>query len=100
MISWAQRANVAILQKDWGSTANTDESLETGVTSVLAVAPTSVFEKRISSNPAVQDTDSWRPLFIAYDIHAFNCPTCIAGGRGYGMRCGTGSSLWTDYQNH
>jgi hypothetical protein len=50
-------------------------------------------------NPTPQDPDSWRPLFIAYDIHASKCPTCIAGGLDYGLRCGVGASLWTNYQN-
>jgi hypothetical protein len=32
----------------------------------------------------------------AYHVHHFNCPTCIAAGRGsrYGQRCGAGMTLW------
>jgi hypothetical protein len=37
----------------------------------------------------------------AYHAHHFNCPICIAAGRGsrYGQRCGAGMALWMDYQN-
>ncbi len=33
----------------------------------------------------------WHALDAAYNAHHFNCPTCIAAGRGtrYGLRCGT-----------
>ena len=41
----------------------------------------------------------WHALDAAYLAHHFNCPTCIAAGRGsrYGLRCGTGAALWRDY---
>lgn len=39
----------------------------------------------------------WRELDRAYQLHHTNCPTCIAAGRGYGLRCGTGSVLWASY---
>ena len=41
----------------------------------------------------------WKELAAAYHAHHFNCPTCIAAGRGsrYGMRCGTGAALWRAY---
>ncbi len=34
----------------------------------------------------------WKELPAAYHAHHFNCPTCIAAGRGsrYGQRCGAG----------
>lgn len=43
------------------------------------------------------DPDAWRALTQAYYAHHFNCPVCIAAGRGtgYGLRCGTGAALWT-----
>ena len=49
------------------------------------------------SNPA-SPTD-WHALDAAYLAHHFNCPTCIAAGRGsrYGLRCGTGAALWRAY---
>ncbi len=48
--------------------------------------------------PAVAVPD-WRELDKAYQAHHFKCPTCIAAGRGlsYGLRCGTGSALWSAY---
>ena len=50
-----------------------------------------------SSNP-VSPTD-WHALDAAYLAHHFNCPTCIAAGRGsrYGLRCETGAALWRAY---
>ena len=41
----------------------------------------------------------WKELAAAYHVHHFNCPTCIAAGRGsrYGLRCGTGAALWRAY---
>jgi hypothetical protein len=41
----------------------------------------------------------WRELAAAYHAHHFNCPTCIAAGRGagYGSRCGVGITLWRAY---
>ena len=41
----------------------------------------------------------WHALDAAYLAHHFNCPTCIAAGRGsrYGLRCGTGAALWCAY---
>ena len=40
----------------------------------------------------------WKPLAQAYHRHHFSCPTCCAAGRGVGLRCGTGTSLWAVYQ--
>jgi hypothetical protein len=40
----------------------------------------------------------WRPLAAAYHQHHFACPTCISAGKGYGLRCGLGSTLWVAYQ--
>ena len=41
----------------------------------------------------------WKELAAAYHAHHFNCPTCIAAGRGslYGLRCDTGAGLWRVY---
>lgn len=39
----------------------------------------------------------WVTLAKAYQAHHFTCPVCIAAGKGYGMRCGTGAALWTEY---
>ena len=49
------------------------------------------------TNPA-SPTD-WHALDAAYLVHHFNCPTCIAAGRGsrYGLRYGLGTALWRAY---
>ena len=46
-----------------------------------------------------EDPSDWKELAAAYHAHHFNCPTCIAAGRGsgYGQRCGVGTALWRDY---
>ena len=43
----------------------------------------------------------WKELAAAYHAHHFNCPTCIAAGRGsrYGQRCGAGMALWRLYRD-
>ena len=69
MSSWAARAKAAISQTGQGGTA--------------------ILEK-----PA-----DWHALDAAYLSHHFNCPACIAAGRGsrYGLRCDTGAALWCAY---
>jgi len=49
-------------------------------------------------DPTVNAQD-WKELAAAYHAHHFNCPVCIAAGRGsrYGQRCGTGMALWRAY---
>lgn len=44
------------------------------------------------------DPATWRELSQAYHLHHFKCTTCQAAGRGYRLRCGTGTALWTAYQ--
>jgi len=56
----------------------------------------------LPSNPADAapgPAPDWHALDAAYLAHHFNCPTCIAAGRGsrYGLRCGTGAALWRAY---
>ncbi len=48
---------------------------------------------------ATPEPANWHALDAAYLGHHFNCPTCIAAGRGgrYGQRCGTGMALWRAY---
>jgi hypothetical protein len=43
----------------------------------------------------------WKELAAAYHAHHFQCPTCIAAGRGslYGQRCGVGMALWREYSS-
>ncbi len=40
----------------------------------------------------------WRALHLEYERHARSCVTCVAAGRGYGLRCGTGAATWLAYQ--
>ena len=40
---------------------------------------------------------AWKELAAAYHAHHFHCATCIAAGRGYGLRCGAGAALWSSY---
>jgi len=89
MSSWAARAKAATTQTGQGGTAKTDETPGLRVLAVLAVTPPAVFEK----------TTDWHALDAAYLAHHFNCPACIAAGRGsrYGLRCGTGAALWRAY---
>ena len=48
---------------------------------------------------ATPEPTDWHPLDAAYLAHHFNCPTCIAAGRGsrYGQRCGAGMAMWRAY---
>ena len=48
---------------------------------------------------AAPEPADWHALDAAYLAHHFNCPICIAAGRGsqYGLRCGTGAALWRAY---
>lgn len=48
---------------------------------------------------ATPEPSDWHALDMAYLAHHFNCPTCIAAGRGsrYGHRCGAGMALWRAY---
>lgn len=39
----------------------------------------------------------WREADRVYQLHHIACPTCIAAGRGYCLRCGTGTALWAAY---
>lgn len=107
MITWAERAKAAISRTGQGGTVKTDETtissrlavstaasvavsgMPEPLSSVLAVLPPTVFEKPVD----------WHALDVAYLVHHFNCPNCIAAGRGnrYGFRCGIGAVLWRAY---
>ncbi len=43
------------------------------------------------------EAPDWRALGRVYLLHYMACPVCQAAERGtrYGMRCGTGASLWS-----
>lgn len=50
--------------------------------------------------PAANDSSmaDWKTLDRAYLAHHVQCPQCIAAGRGYGQRCGSGAALWRSYE--
>ncbi|PIQ56523.1 MAG: hypothetical protein COW02_00685 [Comamonadaceae bacterium CG12_big_fil_rev_8_21_14_0_65_59_15] len=64
------------------------------LTHALQVEPVAELPVDAPTDPA-----DWHALDAAYNGHHFNCPTCIAAGRGsrYGLRCGTGAALWRAY---
>jgi len=51
--------------------------------------------------PVVPDLMAWPARAAAYYAHHFNCPTCIAAGRGleYAERCPSGLLLWNAYED-
>jgi len=53
----------------------------------------------VALQPPAPAAPDWRPLAEAYHAHHFKCPTCISAGKGYGLRCGLGSTLWAVYQS-
>ena len=65
------------------------DALQTEAVEALACTPA-------DAAPEVAD---WHALDAAYLAHHFNCPVCIAAGRGsrYGLRCDTGAALWCAY---
>lgn len=67
----------------------------------LADALQSELTEPLHSAPAkaAPEPVDWHALDAAYLAHHFNCPTCIAAGRGsrYGQRCGAGMALWRAY---
>ena len=69
----------------------------TALANVLRAEP--VDQTSVSFAAALPEPASWRVLDAAYQAHHFNCPICIAAGRGsrYGLRCGVGMALWRAY---
>ena len=61
---------------------------------------TNVAANEPSQAVPVASAADWRVLDQAYQAHHWTCHTCQAAGRGKqsGLRCGTGSALWTAYQ--
>ncbi len=66
------------------------------------VRPVATPERPSPAKPAkVKHIDkSWKPLALEYYEHHFKCPFCISAGKGarYGLKCGTGATLWALYQ--
>ena len=69
------------------------------VATVATVAVAKRDELAANDPEPPSDPQAWRELAQAYHEHHFNCPTCIAAGRGsrYGQRCGAGMALWQAY---
>ena len=109
MSSWAARAKAAISQVGLGGTAKTDETVFSrllAVSSVPTVAASAMPEilssvLAVASPGILEKPADWHALDAAYLAHHFNCPTCIAAGRGnfYGQRCGVGTALWAIYSD-
>ena len=107
MSSWAARAKAAISQVGLGGTAKTDETVFSrllAVSSVPTVAASAMPEilssvLAVASPGILEKPADWHALDAAYLAHHFNCPACIAAGRGsqYGLRCDTGAALWCAY---
>lgn len=74
-----------------------------GWTPVTPVTPQNRYTgKAIMETPMPAANDGtmadWKTLDRAYLTHHVQCPQCIAAGRGYGQRCGTGTALWRSYE--
>lgn len=74
-----------------------------GCTPVTPVTPQNWYDgKAIIETPMQAANDptlaDWKTLDRAYLAHHVQCPQCIAAGRGYGQRCGTGATLWRSYE--
>jgi hypothetical protein len=59
--------------------------------------PTARVDMGIPTSPPAPASTDWQALDKAYQAHHVNCPTCIAAGKGYGLRCGVGAALWAAY---
>lgn len=78
-------------------TPDTSRLVDAGeVSQVLPLSET--VNERAHEPPS--DPRHWHELAAAYYLHHFNCPACIAAGRGagYGLRCGVGAALWNECQ--
>lgn len=64
--------------------------------------PTKPTKTPTPTRPTIPDAASpeWRALDMAYQAHHFHCPVCVAAGKGYGIRCGAGASLWRAYAEY
>ena len=107
MNSWAARAKAAISQVGLGGTAQTDETAISRLFAVSAVPTVAGYAMpellssvlAVPSHAILEKSADWHALDAAYLTHHFNCPVCIAAGRGsrYGLRCDTGAALWCAY---
>jgi hypothetical protein len=68
-------------------------------TTEATTTPTQIRAKRVFRHRGPWLTVRQAGDAKAYHLHHFNCPQCIATGRGarYGGRCAVGLALWNDY---
>jgi hypothetical protein len=81
---------------------NTQESAQLGPVDEASNDPEPPTDKSATTTrQSYQEwAQAWQPMADAYHRHHFGCPACIASGKGYGLRCGAGAALWTDYTEH
>ena len=90
-----------------GCTPDTPDTpcfVDTRATTQIEPFGEAVNDPALAALPAPEpppDPNAWRELAAAYSDHHFKCSACIAAGRGaqFGLRCGTGTALWTSYQD-
>ena len=84
---------------DWLQAANDPAlgSRSVGLSRVVLPVAEKLADAQAPETPT--DPNAWRELAAAYHAHHFNCPTCIAAGLGYGLRCGAGAALHTAYED-
>ena len=84
-----------------GDTADTCQKINADIqTTDAAATPTHSEQKRVLMRQRGPWLTGRQALdATAYHAHHFNCPQCIAAGRGqqYGGRCAVGLALWSDY---
>lgn len=60
---------------------------------------TSEVNDQLVNSPVTNKIADWQALDRAYQAHHVGCPICIAAGKGFGLRCGTGTALWAAYES-
>ena len=97
LLNQARAAGVAVVAADGGLKLRGEAGAVAQWTPVLR--PHKAALLALLSVPTPPPSDEWRPLRDAYYQHHSACPTCIAAGKGYGLRCGTGAALWASYSS-
>lgn len=82
------KAQIALLLQQEQSQQNHPSIVETEQASTAEPSPNAMTK---------QTAATWRAVRDAYHDHHHACPVCIAAGKGYGLRCGAGASLWAAY---
>lgn len=82
------KAQITLLLQQEQAQQNHPAIVETERTSTAEPSPNAMTK---------QTAADWRAVRDAYYSHHHTCPVCIAAGKGYGLRCGAGASLWAAY---